>query len=62
MTTRRRTFVAGMAALAGSPLRAQTPPFPSRVIRIVPFGAAGGPIDALARVYAERCRSAGGNR
>ena len=33
---------------------AQTPPFPSKVIRIVPFGTGGGPIDTLARVYAEK--------
>ncbi len=28
--------------------------FPARVIRIVPFGTAGGPIDAIARLYAEK--------
>lgn len=28
--------------------------FPSRTLRIVPFGTAGGPIDALARAYAEK--------
>lgn len=57
MSTRRRTFVAGLAALAGSPLMAQTPPFPSRVIRIVPFGTAGGPIDTLARAYADKLQA-----
>jgi tripartite-type tricarboxylate transporter receptor subunit TctC len=60
MNTRRRTFVAGLAglaALAGSPLMAQTPPFPSRVIRIVPFGTAGGPIDTLARAYADKLQA-----
>ena len=43
-------------ALAHAPLIAQTtpPPFPNRVIRIVPFGTAGGPIDVLARVYGEK--------
>ncbi|MFI5444955.1 Bug family tripartite tricarboxylate transporter substrate binding protein [Polaromonas sp. UC242_47] len=54
MGQNRRTFVAGLAALAGAPLLAQTPTFPSRVIRIVPFGTAGGPIDTLARVYADK--------
>ncbi|MES2244312.1 MAG: tripartite tricarboxylate transporter substrate binding protein [Pseudomonadota bacterium] len=55
MMPNRRTFVAGLAALASMPGMAQsTPPFPSRVIRIVPFGTAGGPIDTLARVYAEK--------
>jgi tripartite-type tricarboxylate transporter receptor subunit TctC len=58
MTSRRRTFVAGMAALASSPLMAQTPPpFPSRAIRIVPFGTAGGPIDTLARAYADKLQA-----
>ena len=55
MMPNRRTFVAGLAALASMPGMAQsTPPFPSRVIRIVPFGTAGGPIDTLARVYADK--------
>lgn len=31
--------------------------FPSKPIRIVPFGTAGGPIDTLARVYGERMKS-----
>ncbi|MBX3653346.1 MAG: tripartite tricarboxylate transporter substrate binding protein [Ramlibacter sp.] len=54
MTHSRRTFVASVAALAAAPVLAQTPPFPSRVIRIVPFGTAGGPIDTLARVYGDK--------
>lgn len=57
MTLSRRTFAAGIAALAGSPLLAQTPPFPSRVIRIVPFGTGGGPIDTLARAYADKLQA-----
>lgn len=52
--TDRRSFVAALAVMAASPLRAQTPPFPSRLIRIVPFGTGGGPIDTIARVYAEK--------
>ena len=57
MGSNRRIFIAGLAALAGAPAGAQTsaqPPFPSRVIRIVPFGTGGGPIDVIARVYAEK--------
>ena len=50
----RRTWLAGMTALAASPLMAQAPAFPNHVIRIVPFGTAGGPIDVLARVYGEK--------
>ena len=58
MSLRRRDLlVAGTATAAGawgSPgARAQNA-FPSRSIRIVPFGTAGGPIDTLARVYGER--------
>ena len=64
MTHSRRSFTAHLAGLAAatlalppSTLWAQTAaqaPFPSRVIRIVPFGTAGGPIDVLARVYGEK--------
>lgn len=53
---RRRTWLAaagGTLAAAALPLAAQTA-FPARPLRIVPFGTAGGPIDTLARVYAER--------
>lgn len=54
MVQSRRTFVSSLAALAGAPLLAQTPPFPNRVIRIVPFGTGGGPVDTMARVYADK--------
>jgi tripartite-type tricarboxylate transporter receptor subunit TctC len=30
--------------------------FPNRVIRIVPFGSAGGPIDTIARIFADKLR------
>ena len=30
--------------------------FPDRMVRIVPFGTAGGPIDTIARMYAEKLR------
>ncbi len=57
MIISRRTALAGFVGLAGlaSPrLYAQAPTFPNRTVRIVPFGSAGGPIDSLARIYAER--------
>ena len=64
MQCNRRNFMVGMAGLAGTgthPLWAQSttqpsiqPAFPSKVIRIVPFGTAGGPIDTIARVYADK--------
>jgi len=55
----RRTCLAGIAALAlgalGDAAFAQAPAaFPSKTIRIIPFGTAGGPIDTIARVYAEK--------
>lgn len=55
--TDRRTVVAALAALVAAPLRAQTTPFPSRMVRIVPFGTAGGPIDGIARGYAEKLQA-----
>lgn len=55
MFSRRDLLAAAGAALAASglPARAQGA-FPSRPIRIVPFGTAGGPIDTLARVYGDK--------
>ena len=53
----RRSVVASLAALAAAPLHAQNAPFPSRMIRIVPFGSAGGPIDTLARAYADKLQA-----
>jgi len=44
---------AGLAA-AAMPGLAQSPAFPSRPVRMVPFGTAGGPIDTLARVYGDK--------
>jgi tripartite-type tricarboxylate transporter receptor subunit TctC len=54
--SRRRFSIAfaSVAALPGTCLMAQQPPFPSKVLRIVPFGTAGGPIDTIARVYADK--------
>ena len=59
MQSSRRTFSAALgaalASLAAGPLRAQpAAAFPTKVIRIVPFGTAGGPIDVIARVYGEK--------
>jgi len=54
MSTRRELLGGAIAALAAAALPARAQGFPSRPIRIVPFGTAGGPIDALARVYAEK--------
>lgn len=60
LRVRRRTMVAAMGAaltLPGAAAWAQqaaAAAFPARVIRIVPFGTAGGPIDAIARVYADK--------
>ncbi|MEO7643316.1 MAG: tripartite tricarboxylate transporter substrate-binding protein, partial [Ramlibacter sp.] len=54
----RRRFLAGALGLAATPLFAQAPTpagsFPNKVIRIVPFGTGGGPIDTLARAYADK--------
>ncbi|MGA0569486.1 Bug family tripartite tricarboxylate transporter substrate binding protein [Variovorax sp. VNK109] len=53
------TSAAGLASLAAPSVFAQTAaaPFPNKVIRIVPFGTAGGPIDTLARVYADKLQA-----
>ena len=59
-SARRRACLALLCTCAlasySSPSRSQqtAPAFPSKVIRIVPFGTAGGPIDVIARVYAEK--------
>lgn len=53
----RRSFhraALATAAAAALPSVALAQAFPSRPVRIVPFGTAGGPIDALARAFGER--------
>ena len=54
MSTRRQVLGGAIAALAATALPARADTFPSRPIRIVPFGTGGGPIDTLARVYGEK--------
>ena len=53
----RRSAAFALAALAAAPLRAQTAAFPSKPVRLVPFGTAGGPIDTLARSYGEKLQA-----
>ena len=60
MMKRREILLSGAAALAAAPMLGRAQPagtFPSRVIRMVPFGTAGGPIDTLARVYADKLQA-----
>jgi tripartite-type tricarboxylate transporter receptor subunit TctC len=64
MTLSRRRFATCLTGLLAAPVAlpvfaqtatpASAAAFPNRVIRIVPFGTAGGPIDVIARVYAEK--------
>jgi tripartite-type tricarboxylate transporter receptor subunit TctC len=57
MLTILRALTVGVLAAFGAFATfasAQEPGYPTRVIRIVPFGTAGGPIDIVARMYAER--------
>ena len=51
MTINKRHFIMGLAATAATPLLAQTSDYPSRTIRIVPFGTGGRPIAIVARSY-----------
>ncbi len=55
MISRRDVMAGAAGALAAAALPALAQPgFPSRPVRIVPFGTAGGPIDTLARIYADK--------
>ena len=54
MQINRRQMLTATTALLGAHAWAQPSLFPNRPIRIVPFGTAGGPIDALARAYGEK--------
>lgn len=48
---------AGVLGLAALPAWAQSPAFPSQVVRIIPFGSPGGPMDVIARVYADKLKT-----
>ena len=52
----RASCVTALSGMSGLAALAQNAPasFPNRVIRIVPFGTGGGPIDTLARAYADK--------
>ncbi|MEO5697171.1 MAG: tripartite tricarboxylate transporter substrate binding protein [Burkholderiaceae bacterium] len=56
---RRSLLIAALALSAGlcAAPRAGAQAFPSHVIKIVPFGTAGGPIDAIARIYGEKLKA-----
>jgi tripartite-type tricarboxylate transporter receptor subunit TctC len=62
-TTRRKviaTIGLGLPAihsLAQTNVSPTNATFPTKLIRIVPFGTAGGPIDAIARAYAEKLQT-----
>ena len=59
--TRRRALGllgAVMAGAAGPAFAQASPPnFPTRVVRIIPFGSGGGPMDSIARIYAEKLKA-----
>jgi tripartite-type tricarboxylate transporter receptor subunit TctC len=64
MHKNRRKIIVAMSlglptinSLAQSNPSSGNPTFPSKLIRIVPFGTAGGPIDAIARAYAEKLQA-----
>ena len=60
MTLQRRQFLqmaAGAAALPAVSLSASAQSYPSRPITIVVGYAAGGPLDTIARILAERMKA-----
>jgi tripartite-type tricarboxylate transporter receptor subunit TctC len=54
MTVHRRSVLAGLAASALLPVRAQAQSFPNRTIRIIVPFPAGGPTDIISRVIAQK--------
>lgn len=59
----RRLAAAALTLLPAAAIQAQPTDaggFPSRLVRIVPYGPGGSPIDLLARTYAEQLRQAWG--
>lgn len=53
MRLRALCLAATLSCMAGS---AAAQAFPGKPVRIVPFGTAGGPVDIIARVYADKLR------
>ena len=51
---RRSALMALGAAALGAALPARADTFPSRPVRIIPFGTGGGPIDTIARIYGDK--------
>jgi tripartite-type tricarboxylate transporter receptor subunit TctC len=51
-----------LLALLGVGASAEEGAYPSRPIRLVPFGTTGGPIDIIARSYGDASSSASANR
>ncbi len=55
--SRRLALCAASAAILGlsaGTADAQAPTFPSKMIKIVPFGSAGSPLDVISRIYADK--------
>lgn len=57
---RRDLLTAAAAAGVAMPAFAQSGVYPTRPIRIIPFGEAGNPLDTLARMYGEKLSQAWG--
>ena len=53
---RRALAIAATTALFAVAHGASAQTFPSRPIKIIPFGTAGGPIDGIARIYGEKLK------
>jgi len=56
MTLTARIIAIAMTTSLLCAAAAQAQGFPGKPVRIVPFGTAGGPVDTLARLYAEKLR------
>jgi len=50
-------LIATMPRFAAAQTQTPAQAFPNHVIRIVPFGTAGGPIDSIARLYGEKLKA-----
>ena len=58
---RRRTLLAGLAALPAIGAFAQAAPWPQRVVKFLVPAPPGGPADLFARLFADHCATAFGN-